>query len=351
MPTLNSSQLYELSVRILRGGGASQEEAACVAAELRDANLVGHDSHGVMRLVQYMQMVQDGHVQLGSRFEILKDGPAFALADAHFNFGQVAATKALDIALKKVKAAGTATVFVRNCNHIGRLGSYTERAAKQGCVGMMSVNSPAGGGVAPYGGIDRKLGTNPICIAAPIGNESLVLDMTTSATAEGKLRVSHQKGEQIAPGLLIDNEGRPSTDPADFYRDPPGAILPLGGDMAHKGYGLSVMIDIVCGIVSGSGIARADLPRGANGVWLYLLDIEHFISRDEYDQWMAKYVPFLKSSRTLPGVSEILLPGEIEVRRQRQREADGVNLPDETWRQIQETAAKLGVVVSDLATQ
>lgn len=350
MPTFNSDQLYELALRVLRGAGASEDEAACVASELRDANLVGHDSHGVMRLVQYVQMIHDGHVRPGGEFEVLKDAPAFLLVDAHFGFGQVATTKSLEIGIEKAKEVGTATIFIRNCNHVGRLGSYTERAAKQGCVGMMAVNAPGPGGVAPFGGIDRKLGTNPICIGAPVGDDALVLDMTTSATAEGKLRVSHQKGEKIAPGLLIDSEGRPTTDPGDFYRNPPGAILPLGGDMAHKGYGLSVMIDVVCGILSGSGVTRTDLPRGANGVWLYLIDIEHFIPRSEYDDWMTRYVAHLKSSRTLPGVKEILLPGEIETRRQKQRTADGVPIPDETWRQIKETAAKLRVSVDDISS-
>lgn len=348
MPTLHSDQLYELAVRILRGAGASADEAACVADELRDANLVGHDSHGVMRLVQYVQMIQDGHIRPGGEFQLVKDEPAFAVADANFNFGQVAAIKSLDIALNKAKTAGTATVFIRNCNHVGRLGSYAERAAHQSCLAMMSVNSPGPGAVAPFGGIDRRLGTNPICIGAPAGSEAVVVDMTTSATAEGKLRVSHQKGEQIAPGLLIDHEGRPTVDPGDFYGNPPGAILPLGGDMSHKGYGLSVMIDVLCGILSGSGVGRLDMPRGANGVWLYLIDIEQFLPRSEYDEWIAKYIVYLKSSRTASGVTEILLPGEIEVRRQKQRLIEGVKIPDETWRQIIETAAKLSVNVDDI---
>jgi uncharacterized oxidoreductase len=349
MPVLNLSQLFELAVRILHGAGVPEHDAAIVARELRDANLVGHDSHGVMRLMQYVQMIQDGHVRPDGACQVVREGEAYAVIDAHFGLGQVAAGTALDIASVKARRAAVATVMVRNCNHVGRLGAYTERAALQGFAALMAVNSPGPGGVAPFGGIDRKLGTTPISMAAPSGNSAIVLDMTTSATAEGKLRVAFQKGELIPDGLLIDGEGRPSTNPADFYNAPFGAILPLGGPLlGHKGFGLSVMLDVFCGILSGSGVARDDLPRGANGVWLLLLDIERFLPRTEYDRWIERYIAHIKCCRRLPGVEEILLPGEIEQRRQAQRSASGVSIPDETWRQITELAARLGVDLSSI---
>jgi len=344
MPTLNSEQLYALSARILHAAGVSEADAAIVADELRSANLVGHDSHGVMRLMQYVQMIQDGAVRPGGEFEIVRDGPAYTVADAHFNLGQVAATNALAIAGEKARGQGVASVFVRNCNHVGRLGSYTRRAALDGFAALMSVNSPGPGGVAPFGGLDRKLGTNPISLAAPAGDDALVLDMTTSATAEGKLRVAHQKGESVPDGLIIDGDGRPATNPAAFYDAPVGAILPLGGPlMGHKGYGMSVMIDVFCGILSGSGVARDDLPRGSNGVWLMLIDIERLLPRAEYDGWIERYLAHLRCSRLAPGCSEILLPGEIEERRALERSAKGVSIPDETWRQITALADRLGV--------
>lgn len=344
MPTLTAPQIRTLILRILEAKQVAAHEAAFVAAELCDANLVGHDSHGIMRIVQYCQMMDDGFVKPGSPFEILRESPTTAVVDGHFNFGQVTASEGLVLGIKKARTAGTATVLMRNCNHVGRLGSYTHKAAREGFVAMMAVNAPGPGGVAPFGGIERRLGTNPISIAAPCQQDALVLDMTTSATAEGKLRVSHQKGEMIPPGLIIDGRGQPSTNPADYYTKPYGSILPLGGAMlGHKGFGLSVMIDVVCGILSGSGIGRDDLPRGANGVWLHLLSIEQFIPRAEYDAWMEKYVVHIKDCPRAPGVEEILLPGEIEVRREQQRSRDGVSIPDETWRQIGELAGKLGV--------
>ncbi len=346
MPTLTAPQLVALGQTILTAAGVPAGDATVVADELAEANLVGHDSHGVMRLVQYVEMIQANFVKPGSQLEVVREDASTAVIDAHFNLGQVAAKAALDAALAKAKATGTATVMIRNCNHVGRLGSYTETAAKQGFLAMMAVNSPGPGGVAPFGGIDRKLGTNPICMAAPWGSAAVVLDMTTSATAEGKLRVAFQKGEPVGEGLMIDGHGNPSINPADYYNKPYGSILPLGGSMGHKGFGLAVMIDIFCGILSGSGIARTDLPRGSNGVWLHLLEIERFLPRAEYDRWMETYVAYLKDCRLVPGCPEILLPGEIELRRRQQREAGGVPIPDETWRLINETAGRLGVTVA-----
>jgi len=348
MPVFNEEQLYELGFRILCGAGVNPDEAAIVAGELRDANLVGHDSHGVMRLMQYAEHINDGYIKPGGAFEIVKDQPAFALIDGHFNFGQVSATKALRLGIGKARKSGTATVMIRNCNHVGRLGSYSQKAAREGLACMMAVNAPGPGGVAPFGGIDRCLGTNPISMSAPWGEDAFVLDMTTSATAEGKVRVAFQKEEQLPEGWLIDAEGNPSTNPADLYADPPGALLPLGGPLAFKGYGMSVMVDVFSGMLSGSGVCRTDLPRGANGVWMYFLDVDQFLPRKEFDALLEKYVESIKGSRKAPGVDEILMPGEIELRRQRQRSNGGVEVPEETWRQIRELADSLSVSLDDV---
>lgn len=177
--------------------------------------------------------------------------------------------------------------MLRGGNHVGRVGSYTDKSARQG--------------VAPFGGIDRKLGTSPISIASPWDDGALVLDMTSSATAKGKVRIAFQKGEPVPEGWLIDADGNPTTDPGSYYADPPGAILPLGGPLGHKGYGLGVMIDVFAGVLSGSGVCRTDLPRGSNGVWLYLVDVEQLLPRDEYDGWIARYAAHVKSSRRLQG--------------------------------------------------
>ena len=270
--------------------------------------------------------------------------PGFAVVDGNHHFGQVTATKALAIGIEGARRQGAFTVMIRNCNHVGRLGSYTEKAALQGIGALMTVNGPGAGGVAPFGGIDRRLGTNPISIAAPNGDSPLVLDMTTSITAEGKVRVALQKGEKLSEGLIIDHDGNPSTDPADLYGPPVGAILPLGGAMGFKGFlGLSVMIDVFAGMLSGSGVCRNDIAPGANGVWAYFVDVSQFLAPADYDALMAKYVDHIKGSRKAAGVKEILMPGEIEQRRRADRERNGVEVPPETWASDQRNSQSTSV--------
>ena len=340
MPQFSIEQLSEIAFQVLSAGGVPEGDARIVAAELADANAVGHDSHGVIRLMQYLEMIDQGFVKPGVAVEVLKTGPAYTMLDANFNFGQVAASQAVELGIEQARQAGTSTVLIRNCNHVGRLGSYSKRAAEAGLASMMAVNAPGPGGVAPFGGIERRLGTNPISMSAPWDNQALVLDMTTSATAEGKVRVALQKGESVPEGWIIDADGNPTTDPARLYDG--GALLPLGGPLGFKGFGLSVMIDVFGGMLSGSGVGRDDLPRGANGVWMYFVDLPQFIERDVFDNLMSKYVASIRSTKKAPGVEEILMPGEIELRREADRRANGVVVPDETWRQIQELAAKLG---------
>ncbi len=343
--TLHEPQLLELGQVILKAAGASPQEAEIVAAELASSNLVGHDSHGVMRLMQYVQLIREGHIQPGKDPEVVREGPAFLVVDAHFGFGQVASSWTLERTLEKARACGCANAFIRNCNHVGRLGSYTDQAARLGFAALMSVNAPGPGQVAPFGAMERRMGTNPISLAAPGNSAPLVLDMTTSATAEGKLRVAHQSGKSIPEGWIIDGAGNPSCDPGDYYREPNGCILPLGGPLGHKGYGLSTMVDVFCGILSGSGVGRTDLPRGANGVWLEVIDIEQVVGRETYDQWMQQYEQHIKSARKRPGVEEILFPGEVELRVQAVRGTQGVVIPDETWRQLTALAEELQVEI------
>lgn len=349
MPGFTVADLETIARHVLIAAGVPAEDAGCVATELSRANAAGHDSHGVIRLMQYIEMIDDGFVRPGSDIELLRQGPAFTLLDAHFNFGQVAATRALELGLEQARTAGTATVMVRNCNHVGRLGSYSKQAAERGFASMMAVNAPGPGGVAPFGGIERRLGTNPISMSAPWGAEAFVLDMTTSATAEGKVRVALQKGEQVPEGWIIDSEGNPTTDPARLYDG--GALLPLGGPLGFKGYGMSVMIDVFGGMLSGSGVGRDDLPRGANGVWMYFVDVEQFLGRSEFDALVEQYVESIRSTKRQPGVTEILLPGEIELRREKDRGENGVDVPEETWRQIKELAARLGADLSEFSSR
>lgn len=352
---LNADQLFSLAERILTAAGAPESDAKAVASDLSESNLLGHDSHGVMRLMQYVQFIHDGHIKPGAGYQVLSEAASLVLVDGQFGFGQVSADAALQMAITKARETGCGSAYVRNCNHVGRLGRYTETAAREGMAAVMAVNAPGPGQVTPFGACERRMGTNPISMAAPgrinadgVDGQPIVLDMTTSATAEGKLRVAHQSGDSIPEGWLIDSEGRPTTNPGDYYADPGGCIVSLGGPLAHKGFGLSVMVDLFAGVLSGSGVARTDLPRGANGVWINVVDISQLLPAAEYDEWLVTYRAHIKSAKRLAGVEEILFPGEIESRRRLEREQVGVELPAETWRQIDELALSLECDLSDL---
>lgn len=345
MPRFPADQLTTIVCDVLEGAGVRPEDAAVVARELVDANLVGHDSHGVIRLVQYEKQIRDGVVDHTADPELVVDTPSLALFDGHRQFGQVMAGQALGLAAERVEAQGTFTVFARNSSHVGRLGSYTTRAAEMGYVAWMSVNSPGRGPVSPFGGVDPRLPTNPISFAAPGPHGPIVLDMTSSVVAEGKVRVAYQRGDAIPEGWLADEEGQPVTDPARLYDDPTVTMLPLGGSSGFKGSGLAVAIDILCGVLSGFGVAREDMDLGNNGIWLYLVAIDAVSDRATYDRWLEGYVDWIKSSRKAPGFDEIFMPGEIEQRRRVTRERDGIMIAQPTWDQIMALANRLGVDV------
>ena len=347
MPSFSPQQIHGIASRILQAAGVTPAEAEIVASELADANSMGHDSHGVIRLKQYVDALGTGNVKSGVEIQLAVDLGSITVLDAQFAFGQVVAARAYEIARDRARQSGAHTVLCRNSYHVGRLGSYTRRAALEGFAALMAVNGPAASGVVPWGGLDRRLGTNPISLAAPWNAEPIVLDMTTSATAEGKIRVALQKGEPIPEGWVIDKEGHPTTNPDDFYQG--GAILPLGGALGFKGYGLGVMVDIFCGILTGAGVARQDMQPGHNGIWFHLIDVEAVTSGQEYADWIRKYASWLKSSRPASSGGEILLPGEIEAQRRAQRQKEGISLPDETWRQTQELAEQLGISLGDVS--
>ena len=341
MPNFSLATLQRLGSEILQKAGASTDEANIVIAELLDANLVGHDSHGVIRLQQYADSLMAEEIKPGSEICRVLSTPGITVLDGNFNFGQVVAARALDIALEQASNSGTHTVFCRNTNHVGRLGSYTRKAALEGFAALMAVNGPANFSVIPWGGLDPRLGTNPISMAAPWRADPLVLDMTTSATAEGKIRVASQSGESIPEGLVIDKNGNSVTDPSAFYQG--GAILPLGGALGFKGYGLGVMLDIFCGVLSGAGIAREDVTPSTNGVWFQVIDMKQVISTQEYESMIDRYVEWIKSSRTASGVEEILLPGEIESQRRMGHMKKGISLADGTWNQLRQLAKSFNV--------
>jgi uncharacterized oxidoreductase len=278
MPTISASRLQQFATSLLQAGGASAEEAAIVGRSLVEANLRGYDSHGVMRIPYYVQAIQEGEVVPGAELAILDDGPSRIVADANWGFGQVQAVRLLKMLADKARESGQAIGTMTHSGHIGRLGEYCELAAAQGLVSLLMVNSHgAAVRVAPPGGKSPRLSTNPLAIGVPFGDAPLVLDFSTSATAEGKVRVKKIAGQQCPEGWLIDNEGRPTTDPNTLYGNPPGSILPMGGSQGYKGFGLGLMIEIFTGAISGGVCARpVPFAKKGNCVFVMLIDPARF---------------------------------------------------------------------------
>ena len=278
MPKIKAENLRHFSQALLAKGGFTQAEAGIVADSLVAADLRGYASHGVMRLPFYVQMIADEVIQSEAPLEILQEGVARLVADAHWGIGQVQASLLVSKLTEKVQQQGLAVGTLRQCGHIGRLGAYCEEAAESNLVSMVMVNSHgAVVRVAPPGGKAPRLSTNPLAIGVPNGESPLILDFSTSVTAEGKVRVKQIAGEACPPGWLIDSDGQPTTNPNALYAEPPGSILPVGGPQAYKGFGLGLMIDILCGALSGGLVAREKpFDKKGNCVFMLLLDPEAF---------------------------------------------------------------------------
>ena len=339
MPTIAAEELQRLAVDLLAAGGATQDEAERVAASLVAANLRGYDSHGVMRVPFYLKAVASGTVVSGAELSILTESATHLACDANWGFGQVQADRLLSRLIEKTRQHGMAIGTMLHAGHIGRLGEYCELAAEQDLVSLILVNSHgAVVRVAPPGGKAPRLSTNPLAIGVPQSDGPLVLDFSTSATAEGKVRVKKIAGEPCPEGWLLDNQGQPTTDPEALYGEPPGSILPMGGAQAYKGFGLGLMIEILTGALSGGRTAREPLyaKTGGNCVFVLLLDPESFGGRAHFKQEVDQLANYVRACPRVDGVDRILLPGDPERATLAVRSEQGIPLDDENWKQLED---------------
>jgi LDH2 family malate/lactate/ureidoglycolate dehydrogenase len=329
--------LAEYATAALAAQGAPEAIAAQVAGSLVQSNLVGHDSHGVIRLVQYAEFIDAGQVRPSAAAEIAGIRGGSGVVDGGWGFGQPAAQLATALAIKAANAHAVAAVTIRNCNHIGRLGEYVTELAEAGLMGMAFCNS--GAVVAPFGGTGRALGTNPFAWAAPGGPYGpLVVDFSTAGVAEGKLRVAAAEGRGVAGGLIVDATGQPSARPEDFFAG--GALLPFGG---HKGSGLSVMIELLGGLLTGMGTAPTPGYAGGNGTVLLAVDLAAFTDPDAYQAAAREFCAALVAAGAGPSGGSVLLPGEVESRTRQERLRAGIPVSRGVLAVIHEVTDRLGV--------
>ncbi len=352
MPVFEAKRLEESCSRIFNAAGLTEAESKQVAHSLVLSNMMGHDSHGVIRVVQYLQLLEEGKMKSGREIRVVREADASAVLDGGWGFGQMVCRRAMEIAMEKARVRSVAAVELFQSCHIGRLGEYVEMAAESEMIGMVTCNNHGGGLLqAPFGGIDPKMSPNPLAIGFPSGREfPIIIDMTSSVVAEGKIRLKRNRGEMLPDGWALDADGNPVRDPDIFYGPPRGAILPMGGVVAHKGFALALMVDLLSGALGGGGCSREGVPTGGNGVFLMAIDIKAFTEMKRYYDDVGGFVQHLKRSRRMPGVEEILLPGEIEGRLRLRREQEGVYVDEETWRQIQEVAGGLDVCLDEVSS-
>jgi uncharacterized oxidoreductase len=342
VPTLAADRLETLASRIFAALGAPAADAGWVAQLLVRANLRGHDSHGVIRIPQYVGSIRKGETNPRPAMQVLQETPTTAVVDGDLGLGQVVARRATEVALAKARQHGLAAVGVRRANHIGRLADYAELAAAQGFIGFLWTNAPTAHAVVPFGGRSRRLATNPLAVAVPGagGGAAISVDMATSIVAEGKVRVKRNRKEPLPEGWAIDAQGRSVTDPETFYGPPRAGLLPAG---AHKGTALGLVVEVLGGILSGEGAVSERTGPVHNGTFILLVEVARFLPLAAFTGQVADLVGWVKSAERMPGVAEVMVPGEPEARAEGRRRAEGIPVEDETWRQIEVVAAELGV--------
>ncbi len=348
MTVLSEEELYQFAKALLAAGGSSQRQAEIVADSLVQANLRGHDSHGVMRIPFYLDRLEAGALKPESELEIESESPGVLVCDGGWGFGQVLSRDLMGRLIEKARTSGIVSGTLRRTAHIGRLGEYAEMAAAAGMGSLIFANTNgAAQRVAPVGGKRPRLGTNPLCIGIPGGQDGpFILDFGTSATAEGKVRVKRIAGEKVPLGWILDPEGNPTTDPNQLYGDPPGTILPMGGDQAYKGFGLSFAIELLCGGLSGGRCAYPDPPPPlGNAVVFIVTDPALFAGLSHLSTEVAQVEEYVRGVPLIDGVSGVTLPGDPERQVLETRRRDGVPLDAGNWKALTELADDLGVPV------
>jgi hydroxycarboxylate dehydrogenase B len=342
----SSGALVRVARAIVERGGSEPEEARLVAENLVLANASGHDSHGVGMLPRYVDSLLEGGLTPNRHVTVELDTGALLRLDAGSGYGQVAGREAMALGSERAKRHGVCVVALANAHHLGRIGHWAEQCLEAGLVSLHFVNVVSRPIVAPFGGLDARTGTNPVCIGIPRGAEPIVLDFATSRIAQGKARVAFNRGESLPPGNVIDDRGAPSQDPRFSVVPPFGALVPFG---EHKGFGLAVAAELLGGALTGGLTCRephAGRRRIINGMLSILIDPEQLGTKASFAAEVEGYLQWLRQS-PVPEGGSITLPGEPE-RRARQRGVDrGISLDATTWNEILGAGERVGLARAD----
>jgi uncharacterized oxidoreductase len=334
---------------IVAAGGSNATEARLVAENLVTANLLGHDSHGIGMIPRYIDAVLEGGLAPNQHPKATVDTGALLALDGCKGYGQVIGRDAMQMAIERAKKFGTCVMTLGNSHHLGRIGAWAEMAVAEGFVSIHFVNVISHARVAPYGGRDARFGTNPCCIGVPLPGEApFVLDYATSAVAQGKMRVAHNKREKVPPGRLIDTEGNPTTDPRYAVVPPYGAMLPFG---EYKGYGMAVACELLGGALTGGGTwhyEESSKQRVMNGMLAIVIDAKRLGTSSAFEREARLFLDWLRKSRPAPGFEKVRLAGEPEREMRAKRMRDGIPVDEMTWEEIQRAADKVKLARSEV---
>jgi len=343
MRALQPAKLVSLVSLTMERAGSSAAEAATIARRLVDANCVGHDSHGIIRVGKYLEWVEKGWLRPNQPPTIAFESDVIAIIDGNRGFGQVTGEFAAQLGIGKAAKSGLAMIGLRNCGHLGRVGDWAEMAAAEGQVSLHFLNTSGAQRVAPFGGRDRRLSTNPISIGIPVdGGDPVIVDVTTSTVAEGKLMVAANKGEHVPEGWIIDRDGDPTTDPQAFYDG--GALLTVG---AHKGSGLSIVTDLLAGAVSTGRSSDPDDGVLRNNMLSIYIDPAVYAPDGSVMTEARRFVDWVKASPPMRAGEPVLAPGDIERRTRAMRMRDGVPIDDKTLEDLIAAAESVGIAAHE----
>jgi LDH2 family malate/lactate/ureidoglycolate dehydrogenase len=340
MPIVHAERLTRIGTALLKAAGASDEEAGAVAVGCVNANLAGHDSHGIIAIPTYIDRIKAGHIVPGAPWTIVQESPTTTVIDGHWGFGFHVNAKAMALTIEKAKKTNVAACTVFRQSHVGRLATYPMMAMREGMIGLATADSGRSPKlVAPFGGREPRLGTNPISIAVPSDLDApFYLDMATSAVAAGKIMLSVARKEEIPKGWIIDAEGKHTTDPTQYRKG--GALLPLGGTEGYKGSGLAAMVEVLCGLLTGLGFGVEPTGRHNDGCFMAVFNVAAFRPLEQFKKEVGEFARYLKSTPPSEGSPGVFYPGEVEYIREQQRRKDGIEIEDATWEKLRGLAAE-----------
>ena len=342
---ITADNLTDFISELFTTAGATAAVAREVAEHLVAANLKGHDSHGIGMTPAYVNNIRTDLLKLDAHATVARDRGAVIVVDGGFGFGQVVGREAVDMAIERVRDTGVVCMGVRNCHHLGRIGTYAEQCAAAGLVSLHMVNvvghDPQ---VSPWGGRERRMTTNPFAVAVPRAQEPpVVLDMATSAVALGKVRVAYNAGAEVPDGALVDHEGAPTNDPGVMFNAPFGALGPFG---QHKGYGLAVMCELLGGALAGEWTAQPEHERShhiVNHMFMCVVDPDAFGGVDRFHHEVDAMVDYLRSTTPAVGFDKVRVPGDPERECMQARLRDGIEVDENTWQGVLRAAQAAGM--------